>query len=253
MQAREVQVIGHRGASGLAPENTLAAFRLAGDLGAQAIETDLQMTRDGRLVLMHDEGLQRTTNGRGLLATKTFPELRDLDAGSWFPKRVLRNRRGSPRFAGERIPSIEELLDLARECNLELYLEMKTPCAPGTEKAVAAAIRSAGALARSTVICFDLGVLRRVRQIDPAVKLGYLFNKRLPDAVALAVAAEAKTILPHASRVTVKLIAEAKQNGLKVVTWTVNDPKRMKELIEAGVDGIMTDFPGRLAALANNA
>src|SRR5712671_5745345 len=99
--------IGHRGASGLAPENTLAAFRLAADLGAQAVETDLQLTRDGRLILIHDDKLRRTTNGRGLVTAKTFDELRRLDAGAWFPKRVVGRRQVPRRFAGERIPSLE--------------------------------------------------------------------------------------------------------------------------------------------------
>ena len=245
-------VIGHRGASGAAPENTLAAFHLAADLGAQYVETDLQLTRDGRLVLMHDEKLQRTTNGRGLVTSKTFHELRWLDAGSWFPKRILGKRRAPPRFAGERIPSIEELLDLARERDIGLYLEVKVPCAHGAERAVVAALRAAGALARCTVICFDVSVLLRVRELDPAVALGYLFDKRLPDAVARAISAGAGTILPRADRVTPKLIQEARAHNLKMVTWTVNDKKIMKELIALGVDGIMSDFPDRLAAVVGS-
>jgi glycerophosphoryl diester phosphodiesterase len=227
----------------------MAAFRVAADLGAAYIETDLQLTRDGRLILMHDDELQRTTTGRGLVAGKTFDELRKLDAGSWFPKRALGKRRAASRFAGERIPAIEELFDFAGERDIGLYLEVKAPCAPGVEKAVAEAIRRAGALARSTVICFDLGVLQRVRASDPEIAAGYLFNKRLPDAVGRAVSVGAKTILPRADRVTRKLIENARRQGLNVVTWTVNDPKRMRQLIDLGVDGIMSDFPDRLAAV----
>lgn len=248
-----MQIIGHRGASGLAPENTLAAFRLAADLGAQAIETDLQLTRDGRLILLHDPKLQRTTNGRGLVSAKTFDELRRLDAGSWFPKRVLGKRRAPRRFAREVIPSIEELLDLARERDIGLYLEIKAPCAPGTEEAVVSAIHGAGALARCNVICFDLGVLLAVRKFNPDIALGYLFDKRMPSAVARAVSAGAGTILPRANRVTAKLIAEARRHNLKVVTWTVNDAKQMKRLMALGVDGIMSNFPDRLAAMVRGA
>jgi glycerophosphoryl diester phosphodiesterase len=244
-----MEIIGHRGASGLAPENTLASFRLAADLGAQFVETDVQSTRDGRLILIHDDKLRRTTSGRGFVGEKTLGELRRLDAGAWFPKRVLRKRRAASRFAGERIPTIEELFDLARERSIGLYLEIKAPCAPGTEKAIVTAIQDAGALARSTVICFDRRVLARVRAIDPEIPLGYLFSRRTPDAVARAVGAGASTILPRVTRVTAKLIAEARRHHLKVVTWTVNDPKRMKQLIALGVDGIMSDFPDRLAAV----
>jgi glycerophosphoryl diester phosphodiesterase len=248
-----VQIIGHRGASGLAPENTLASFRLAADLGAQYIETDLQLTRDRRVVLLHDDKLRRTTSGRGFVGEKTLDELRRLDAGSWFPKRVLRKRRTPPRFAGEFIPTIEELFDLARQRSLGLYLEIKAPCAPGAEKAIVTAIHDAGALARSTIICFDRRVLARVREIDPEVPLGYLFSRPTRDAVARAVGAGAGTILPRANRVTGKLIAQAHRQNLKVVTWTVNDLRRMKQLIALGVDGIMSNFPDRLAAAVRGA
>jgi glycerophosphoryl diester phosphodiesterase len=245
-----VQVIGHRGASGLAPENTLAAFRLAADLGAHFIETDLQLTRDGRVVILHDGTLRRTTDGRGRLAGKTFEQLRKLDAGSWFPKRLLRRRRTPARFAGERIPCIEELFELAQERDLGLYLEMKTPCAPGAERAVVAAIRAAKAEVRSTVICFDLAVLQRVRKLAPELAVGLLFNKRMPDAVARAASVRASAILPHAGRVTPRVITEAKRLGMQVVTWTVNDPRKMRKLMAMGVDGIMSDFPERVAAVA---
>jgi glycerophosphoryl diester phosphodiesterase len=99
------------------------------------------------------------------------------------------------------------------------------------------------------VISFDLDVLARVRRIEPVLLLGYLFSKRSPDAVARAVDAGARTVLPRADRVTPELVAEARRNDIKVVTWTVNDPKEMKALMAMGLDGIMTDFPDRLAAL----
>jgi glycerophosphoryl diester phosphodiesterase len=248
-----MQVIAHRGATGRAPENTLAAFRLAADLGAQAIETDLRLTRDGHVVLMHDDTLQRTTSGRGPVTAKTLDELRELDAGSWFPRRFWRKHHVAPPFAGEPIPTIEELLDLACWRDIALYLEIKAPCPSGTELAVVQAIRDAGALARCTVISFEAAVLEHVRQSDPAVSTGYTFKRRQRDAVDRAVALGAKMILPRVNRVTPTLIAEAKRRGLRVVTWTVNDVERMKQLMALGMDGIMSDFPGRLAAVARGA
>jgi glycerophosphoryl diester phosphodiesterase len=241
-------IIGHRGASGLAPENTLAAFRLAADLGVQSIETDLHLSRDGRLVIFHDSTLARTTDGRGRLSGKSLDELKRLDAGSWFRRREPGKRAARP-FAGERIPTVEEVLDFARQRDIRLYLEMKAPSGSGAEEAVVAAIRGAGALNRCHVICFDLDVLARVRQIEPAIPLGYLFSKRMRNAVSRAVDAAVDTLLPRANRVTAKLIAEAKRHDLKVVTWTVNEPKQMKKLITLGIDGIMTNYPDRLAAL----
>lgn len=239
-------IIGHRGASGVAPENTLTAFCRAVEMGAQYIETDLQFSRDARLVALHDDTLQRTTDGHGPVAAKTLEEIRRLDAGSWFHP-----GKGREHFAGERIPTVEEVLAFGREHDIGLYLEIKAPRASGAEHAVVAALHAASALLRSNVISFDLGVLERVRKIEPVLVLGYLFSKRSPDAVARAVDAGARIVLPRADRVTPDLVAEAKRNDLKVVTWTVNDPKQMKALMAVGVDGIMTDYPDRLAALVH--
>lgn len=243
-------IIGHRGASGLAPENTLAAFHLAADLGVHSIETDLQLSRDGRLIIFHDSTLARTTDGRGRVSGKSLDELKRLDAGSWFRRRVPGKRAARP-FNAERIPTVEEVLVFARERNIRLYLEMKTASGSGAEEAVVAAIRAAGALDRCHVICFDLDVLARVRELEPAIPLGYLFSKRMRvrTAVDRAVDAGADTLLPRANRVTAKLVAEARRRDLNVVTWTVNKPKQMKKLISLGIDGIMTNYPGQLAAL----
>jgi glycerophosphoryl diester phosphodiesterase len=243
-------VISHRGASGLAPENTLAAFRLAADLGTQSIETDLQLSRDGRLVIFHDSTLRRTTNGRGRVSAKTFDELRRLDAGSWFGRR-LAGKRASRPFAGERIPTVEEALAFGQERGVHLYLEMKARSGSGAEEAVVAAIHAAGAIGRCHVICFDTAVLARVRELEPAIPTGYLFSKRLRTAAAAgrAVDAGADTLLPRFNRVTAKLVGEAKRHNLKVVTWTVNKPRQMEKFISLGVDGIMTNYPDRLSAL----
>jgi glycerophosphoryl diester phosphodiesterase len=242
--AISVWIIGHRGASGVAPENTLAAFRSAVALGAQYIETDLQLSRDAHLVAIHDDTLQRTTNGRGPVSARTLEELKRLDAGSWF-------RRGpcGERFAGERIPSVEEVLAFGREHHVGLFLEMKTPEASGAEHALVGAVRAAGAIDYVRVISFDQGVLARVRALEPRLMLGYLFSKSLPDPVAHAVSAGAKILLPRVDRVTAKLVAAAKRNGLQVVTWTVNDPRKMRTLIALGLDGIITNYPERLAAV----
>jgi glycerophosphoryl diester phosphodiesterase len=228
----------------VAPENTLAAFRRAVEMGAEYIETDLQLSRDARLVVLHDDTLQRTTDGHGPVAARTLEELRRLDAGAWFA-----GGNGRERFAGERIPTVEEVLAFGREHDIGLFLEIKAPRASGAEHAVVAALHAASALLRSNVISFDLGVLERLRRIEPILVLGHLFSERSQDTVARAVDAGVRTVLPRADRVTPDLVAEAKRHDLKVVTWTVNDPKQMKALIAEGVDGIMTDFPDRLAAL----
>ena len=241
-------VIGHRGASGHSPENTLASFRRAVEDGAGFIETDLQLSRDARLVAMHDDTVDRTTDGKGRISSKTLEELRHLDAGSWFPKNS--HAGAAPgAFAGERIPTIEEVLGFGREKDIGLYLEVKPIGPSGAEHAIVGALRAAEEIRRSVVLCFNLSVLRRVREMEPLLVTGYLYDENLEDAPERAVNVGARQILPRADKVTPHLLAEAHRKDLKVVPWTVNEPARMKELIAAGVDGIITDYPDRLVAL----
>ncbi len=232
-------IIGHRGASGHAPENTLAAFRRAVELGARFIETDLQLSRDSRLVAMHDDTLDRTTNGRGPVNRLTLAELRELDAGSWF----------GPQFAGERIPTLEEILQFARETDVVFYLEIKSGGAWGIEHTLVGALRDGQEVARPVVLSFESAALAAVRRIEPALMTGFLFQWPLEDAVERAISVGARQLAPHGDQVTRELVIEARRNDLQVVTWTINDPAQMRALISAGVDGIMTDYPDRLVAV----
>jgi glycerophosphoryl diester phosphodiesterase len=241
-----VWVIGHRGASGVAPENTLAAFRKAVELGAGFIETDLQLSRDARLIALHDDTLNRTTNGRGPVSGMTLEELRQLDAGSWF--------RGSgaeaaTSFAGERIPTVQEVLAFGHEHEIGLLLEVKPTGPSGAEHAIVGALHASGETPRSVVLSFSRGVLRRIRDLDPLVMTGFLFDERLPSPVTMAVEVGARQLLPRTDRVTRELVAEAHANDVKVVAWTANSPEEMQKLISAGVDGIITDYPDRLVAV----
>ena len=175
----------HRGASGVAPENTLAAFRRAAEIGAGFIETDLHLSRDARLVALHDDTLDRTTNARGPVGARTLDELRKLDAGAWFQGKPPDGVAGE--FAGERIPTIEEVLAFGRERDLGLYLEIKAPGASGAEHAVVGAVRAANEVGRTVVLSFDPGVIERVRKYEPLLMTGLLFSERMPDAVKRAV------------------------------------------------------------------
>jgi len=243
-------VIAHRGASGDAPENTLAAFRKAVEAGAGFIETDLQLSRDARLVALHDDTLDRTTNGLGPVSAKTVEELRKLDAGAWFSSDSSRGD-GPRSFAGERIPTVQEILAFAREHDIGLYLEMKAPVVSGSEHAIVGALRSGNEITRSVVLSFHLGVLSQVRRLEPLIVTGYLYSAEVPDAVAVAQAVGAGTrqLLPRADLITPELVAEAHRKDLRVVAWTVNAPEQAKALAAAGVDGIITDFPGEVIAL----
>lgn len=231
----EVWIIGHRGASGHAPENTLAAFRRAVELGATFIETDLQLSRDTRLVALHDDTLDRTTNGRGPAHARTLAELRELDAGSWF----------DAGFAGEHIPTVDEILSFAREHDVVFYLEIK-PSAWGVEHALAAAIREAGEAARVVVLSFDGATLAAVRRIEPLLMTGHLFDQARPDMIDRALAVGARQIAPRGDLVTPELVERAQRSDLQIVTWTINHPELIRRLAETGVNGIMTDYPDRL-------
>jgi len=234
-----VWVIAHRGASGQTPENTMAAFRRAVELGVGFIETDLHLTRDGHFVAVHDSTLDRTTNGRGPVKNFTLAQLRELDAGSWF----------SPEFAGERIPTLDEILAFVRETDAVFYLELKADAALGAEHALGYVLRNTGEGKSTVVLSFEPAVLSSVRRIDATLLTGLLLDTPCDDAVERAVRVGARQLLPRGDLVTAELIAQVHGEGLPVVAWTINEPAEMRALIEAGVDGIMSDFPGRLRDL----
>jgi len=235
----EVRVVAHRGASGYAPENTMAAFRRAVELGAGFIETDLQLSRDARFVALHDTSLDRTTNGREKVHDFTLEELRQLDAGSWF----------SPEFAGERIPTLDEILTFARETDVVFYLEIKVSGVWGTEHALVAALGEANMVERVVILSFDLVTLVELRKRNPALMTGYLVDWPYPDTVERAVRVGARQLAPRGDLVTPTLIEQSRGADLQVVTWTVNESAQMRHLAGLGVAGIMSDYPDRLRAV----
>jgi glycerophosphoryl diester phosphodiesterase len=233
-----VLVIAHRGASGHAPENTLAAFKKAVALGATFIETDLQLSRDARFVAIHDATLNRTTNGQGAVHDMTLAELRRLDAGTWF---------GS-EYAGERIPTLEELLAFSKKNDVVFYLELKPGGSWGGEHALIGALRESGEIPRSVVISFDASVVLNLRKIEPTLMTGLLYDRQIENPLEKAVEVGARQLLVRGDLVTPVLLTGARKRDLQVVCWTVNHPAHMRMLMAAGVDGIMSDYPDRLIA-----
>jgi glycerophosphoryl diester phosphodiesterase len=208
-------------------------------MGAGFIETDLQLSRDARLVALHDATLNRTTNGQGAVHDMTLAELRRLDAGSWF---------GS-EFAGERIPTIEEILEFAKKQDVVFYLEMKPSGSWGGEHALISALRESGEIARTVVISFDPAILVGVRKIEPTLMTGLLFEGQIPEPLEKAIEIGARQVAVRGDLVTPRLLKEARGRDLQVVCWTVNHPGHMRLLVEAGVDGIISDYPDRLLEL----
>ena len=233
-------VIGHRGAMGYAPENTLASFELALQQGADFVELDVHLSRDGQVVVMHDERLERTTDGRGLVRDWSVSELRRLDAGAWF----------DPRFAGERVPTLQEVLEWAAG-RTRLAIEIKNGPLyyDGIEARVVELLRRHDLRQQAIVISFDHQALRRLRALDEGLLTGALYSCRPADPVGLAAAAGAQVLEPHWSHVTPADVAAAHAAGLLVSTWTTSDPDTMRGLIEAGVDGIATNHPDVLTRL----
>lgn len=232
-------LIAHRGASGYAPENTLAAFRKAVAMGLSFIETDLQLSRDARFVAIHDDAVNRTTNGQGAVHELTLAELRRLDAGSWF---------GSS-FTGERIPTLEEILEFARRHDAVFYLELKPGGSWGGEHALIGALRESGEIARTVVISFDSSLVAAVRHAEPTLMTGLLYDGQLEKPIERALEIGARQLCVRGDLVTPAMIAEAKSHNLQVICWTVNHPAHMRLLANAGVAGIMSDYPDRLNAV----
>lgn len=231
-----VLVIAHRGASGYAPENTLAAFRRAVALGATFIETDLQLSRDARFVAVHDPTVDRTTNGKGKVHDLTLADLRSLDAGSWF---------GS-EFSGERIPTLEDILDFSKKHDVVFYLELKPGASWGGEHALIGALRESGEIPRTVVISFNAPILHKLRQIEPTLMTGLLYDGQFDRPVDQAVEVGARQLAVRGDLVTPALLVASRKKDLQVVCWTVNHTAHMRMLVDAGVDGIMSDYPDRL-------
>jgi len=210
----------------------LAAFRAAIAAGADMSELDAQRSRDGAVVVIHDDTVNRTTDGHGRVADMTFDELRRLDASAKF-KGALR---------AERIPTLDEVFEAVRG-KMDVNVELK---AAGIERDVSRIIRAHDAIDGSMVSSFDWGALRRMREIDPDVRVGVLAERGASKLLDAAVAMKAFAVNPRNDMVDEMFCHAAHARGLQVLVWTVDDVARMRTLIGAGVDGIMTNYPERL-------
>src|SRR6266702_7074370 len=236
-----VWVVGHRGAMGHCPENTLASFERGLELGADWIELDVHLSRDGALVVIHDETVDRTTNGSGLVQEHTLAELKKLEAGAWF----------GAAYAGQRILTLDEVLVWAQSTGTVLDIEIKN--APvyyaGIEENVVRTLDRHGMTGQAIVISFDHRAVQRVRALDSRIVTGVLYACRPVDALSLARDAGADALLPHWAYVTSSDVRAAHDAGLSVAPWTSSDPTILRSLIDAGVDGIGTNHPDVLRGL----
>lgn len=241
-RGRRPLVISHAACKGHAPENTLAGIRAALALGCDAIEIDVHMTADGAPVLLHDDAVDRTTDGSGDVRQMTLEQVRRLDAGS---------RSFDGRFSGERIPTLEEVLDLTMGRAL-LVAEIKQRA---IEQPVIDLVRRMGAADDVMVWSFHPAVVMQVRAIAPELPCGQLWSERDPDPArmcAVALAGNAQAVCPNHVIVTEALVRRALLHGLATFVWTADDPDEIRRLVALGVDGICSNFPDRVRSAAES-
>ncbi len=232
-------VLGHRGASAYAPMNTLPAFMLAADQGADGIELDVQLTHDGHLIVLHDFTVDHTTDGHGFARDMTLAQIRQLDAGLWFGE----------AFRGTRIPTLDEVFQAVGQRFRLINVEIKSESwetTDGVEAAVAKSILRFNMIDHVIVSSFNAMALRRFRAVLPEAAIGYLYAPDNPSTYHLMDDFPHEARHPHYSLIDQHLMTWDHDHHYRVNTWTVNDPAVARSLRQLGVDAIMTDYPNKI-------
>lgn len=229
-------ILGHRGASAYAPENTLAAFNLAFEMGADGIELDVTLTRDGVPVVIHDDTVDRTTNGQGAVKDLTLEQIQQLDASYKFEQ-----------YRGEKIPTLAQVLRaVGKRGIVNIELKSTTYKTDGIEAATLAVIEDTGTADHVLISSFNPFALQRMRALDPRLPRGLLYANDLPIYLRrawLRPLAHPNAMHPHYSMITPAFAAWAKDKGYQINTWTVNEPADAQRLIALGVNAIITNVP----------
>jgi len=226
-------VIAHRGASRAAPENTLSAMKKAIEFGADYAECDVFQTKDGEIVLFHDEEMERTTGKEGMIWDYTLAELKGLEVGSWFKE----------DFRGEPIPTLREVIKLVKG-KIKLNIEVKiSGNDPDIVQKVVDIIRSENFSKECMVTSFEKPVIEKVKEIAPELITGFIFDEEHPPDIFEG---NWEYVCSKRNIVDEAFVQKAKQNGKRLNVWTVNYPAEMKKFIDLGVDGIITDVPDLL-------
>lgn len=236
-------VISHRGANKIAPQNTLPAFRKSIDLMADGFETDVHLTFDGEPVICHNYTIDETSNGKGYLSTKTLDYLKTLDFGSYFHR----------AYKGTKIPTLEEFLKVIERADFKiLNIEIKSP--KNKDYTVVAktveAVKAHGLFDKLIVSSFDPVALTYCKEVDMQCRTGFLYSPKTPnitkllgheEAYAKSIGADA--LHPFRWLVSKGLVERAHENGLMVNPWTVNKPSDIRHMVKCGVDSVITDVP----------
>jgi glycerophosphoryl diester phosphodiesterase len=215
-------VIGHRGARALEPENTLRALRKGISCGADRVEIDVRLSSDGVPVVIHDDSVDRTTSGTGAVSSLTLLELQALDAGR-----------------GERIPTLAEVCEFAKEAAARLVVEIKEV---GSE-AVVCSVLKAHRIEGLMIVSFHEESIRAARELLPGTITGHIFSRATPDPAGTARLSGASMILPKYTLLSERMVRNAHRQGILVVPWTLNGPEAWERALSLGVDGFATDDP----------
>lgn len=231
----------HRGASGDYPENTLLAFKEGIKRGGNGIELDVHKTKDSELVVIHDEDVERTMQSKGLIKDLTLAEIRQLKC----KKALFANHEEC------RIPTLDEVLKLVKDQEIVVNIELKTDVISysGIEEDVIKLIQHYGIKNKTLISSFNPQSLKKCKEIDSTIKTGFLYYQPMDDVIQYAKVLQVDAIHPGLNGVTEDLIIQAHKNQLKVNVYTVNSPTHMRRLIDAGVDGIFTDYPKLLTEI----
>lgn len=246
---KDIVNVSHRGASGHAPEHTITAYQMGEKMHGDYIEIDLQMTKDGKLIAMHDEKVDRTTNGTGLVKDHTLEQIKQLDAGSWFNEKYP--AYANQEYAGLKVPTLEEVFQKFGK-NKNYYIETKSPeVYPGMEKELLRLVNEYEINKDKLLVqSFSPLSLKTMNKLDPSIKLvqllSYKTNATITDAEVAAIKEYAIGVGPNYTYLNQEYVQKVVNSGLEIHPYTVNDKETMKKLIDWGVTGMFTNFPDRL-------
>lgn len=241
MRKRHFEVVGHRGAMGHAPENTLASFHKAIELGAQAIELDIKLSKDKKIVVVHDDNLKRLTGRDKYVGDLTYASLRRLDAGSHF----------GARFKGEKIPLLEDVLaEFGGKVNFFIEIKNGPVFYKGIESKLVTLLKKRGLMESVTVTSFDHSALLTAKGLAPTLRTGILFVGKPVLPWIDAEIACASFLCPQNSYVTREFVSEAQQRGIGVYAWSCNTEKDIERMLDCRVDAVCSDYPDLVRRVA---
>jgi len=241
---RKPVIYAHRGASAYAPENTGAAFRKAMEMKAGGIELDVHLSKDGYLAVCHDERVDRTSNGTGWIKDMTIDQLKELDFGSWF----------SAEYKGEQILTLEEVLELIKDWNGILNIELKSGIVlyEGLEHKVVDALRRFDRIENTIISSFNHYSLLTIKKLEPGLKIGLLYSAGLVEPWEYARRIGAEAVHPLYFSMLPPIVDGCRENGIITNTWTVDNPEHIRNLALTGVDGIITNVPDIAKEIIDN-